>query len=1071
MKYFILAIISVFIHVQVFSQEICNNGIDDDADGLIDLNDNTDCFCNGIGGGGGPIPSLIPNPSFENMACCPTSYSEVSCAQGWVQASTPTSDYMNTCGIVFGAATAAGLVPFPDGNGILGTIFSPGWQEYVGSCLSSPMLAGTSYTLEFSIASTPIDGSGNVCNGGVIDFSNIDITLFGATNCSSLPYSGNDCPMTVSGWQTLDFVNYNPSPSWGVISITFTPTTNINAIILGSPCTLPPTYLSPPSGCYPYFYYDNLILNTTSSFSPVTVTPSGDICSGNASATATAGTAGGTWQWYFNNVAIVGQTGATLNVSAVGLGFGEYTAVYTLSGQCDGAATTFTGSAPNPTITPAGPFCSTSGNQNLTAATTGGTWTASCGACINSSTGQFNPSLATIGNNTITYSFGGACPASDTETILVEETTISGTNVTDLLCAGVCTGQIIINATGATQYSINGGTSFQASNTFSNLCAGTYNIVSQTATAGCQAVSTASIQTPVALTLPTSFVDENCFGSCDGVAIVAPQGGVSPYDYVWANGAGNFPTNNNLCAGNYSVTVTDDNGCIATTSITISSPPQVTISNISMTQESCTGSCDGTITITSSQATQFSIDNGMNFQASNIFTNICSGNYDIVVKDNNDCESTGTIMVTSPNPLIITPGTNSTICIGQSADVSATSTGGSGSITFIWDNGLPNGSTNSVSPTTTTTYNVYAEDANGCSTSPVVITVTVHPILQVTAQSDQAICPGENAMITANASGGNNGPYNYSWNDGSGNILFGATQTVSPTITTTYTVTATDNCGTPSATDAVTITVNPVPNVIFIADNLSGCDPVSVNFTNTTNAANVGTCFWDFGDGNTSSDCNPSHIYTTPGCYSVTLTVTSPFGCVSSTVINNMICDFAIPVADFSFSPQPTNLFNTDIEFLNLSSGALSYFWDFGIFGTSNLSTPPVVIFPDDNPGTYPVCLIATSPDNCIDTVCYDVIIDDVFILYVPNAFTPDNDDLNDMFYPVINGIEPSNYQFMIFNRWGELIFESDTPGFGWDGRYKGLDCKEDTYVWKLIVKDNIEGKKKVFYGHVNLLR
>ena len=109
----ILLIGSLIFSSSAFSQEICNNGIDDDGDGLIDLNDAVDCNCTPISTSG---PSLIPNSSFENMACCPSSYSQVNCASGWVQATDATSDYMNTCGFVMGAATAAGLVPFPDGN-------------------------------------------------------------------------------------------------------------------------------------------------------------------------------------------------------------------------------------------------------------------------------------------------------------------------------------------------------------------------------------------------------------------------------------------------------------------------------------------------------------------------------------------------------------------------------------------------------------------------------------------------------------------------------------------------------------------------------------------------------------------------------------------------------------------------------------------------------------------------------------------------------------------------------------------------------------------------------------------
>jgi len=722
-----------------------------------------------------------------------------------------------------------------------------------------------------------------------------------------------------------------------------------------------------------------------------------------------------------------------------------------------------------PVIDPAGPFCSTAAPVILTSNIAGGTWSATCGTCINAATGSFDPTLATVGNNTITYSIAGACSGSDTEVIQIESIGAPVIANTDIDCFGNCIGTITLTATGATQFSIDGGTTFQATGNFNSLCANTYNLVAQSPI-GCQVTGTATIVEPLPLLLPTAFTDETCFGSCDGVAIVAPQDGTSPYSYSWSNGGGNVPTINNLCVGIYTVTVTDNNGCIEVTNITVGGPAQVLITSIVEVDETCTNSCDGSITITAPLATQFSIDGGVTFQASNVFNGVCSGTYNVVVQDATPCQATGTATVTTPNPLNIIAGPNSTICIGQSATVSATANGGTAPVTLIWDNGLPNGSPHNVTPAATTTYTVFAQDGNGCSTSPVQIIVTLNPPLDVVAQSNQAICPGFSANISALASGGNGGPYTYSWNDGAGNILNGANQTVSPAVTTNYTVTASDNCGTPVATDVVTITVNPLPVVTFVADNLQGCTPVSVNFSNTTNAALTGSCFWDFGDGTTSATCDPNHVYTVPGCYTVTLTVTSPDGCIASATVVNMICVFAYPVAEFSFGPQPTDILNTEIFFTNETTLGVAYEWDFDGLGTSQ-STNPSFVFPNIDPGTYPVCLATVSADGCVDTVCHDVIILDLFLIYVPNTFTPDNDGINDYFFPVLDGYDPLNFKMMIFNRWGELIFESGSPESKWDGTYKGIMSKEDTYVWKILTKDVGTGKKREFIGHVNLLK
>ena len=131
-------------------QEICDNGIDDDFDGLIDLNDTIDCVCAGFATSSQDT-SLIPNYSFENMNCCPNTFSQLNCADTWLQASTATSDYYNTCGFT----SIAGMAPplgRPDGSGYVGFYngaTDPQYKEYIGACLTNTMVTGTSYTIDF----------------------------------------------------------------------------------------------------------------------------------------------------------------------------------------------------------------------------------------------------------------------------------------------------------------------------------------------------------------------------------------------------------------------------------------------------------------------------------------------------------------------------------------------------------------------------------------------------------------------------------------------------------------------------------------------------------------------------------------------------------------------------------------------------------------------------------------------------------------------------------------------------------------------------------------------------------
>jgi gliding motility-associated-like protein len=270
--------------------------------------------------------------------------------------------------------------------------------------------------------------------------------------------------------------------------------------------------------------------------------------------------------------------------------------------------------------------------------------------------------------------------------------------------------------------------------------------------------------------------------------------------------------------------------------------------------------------------------------------------------------------------------------------------------------------------------------------------------------------------------------------------------------------------------------VNPLPQVSFAGDTLVGCSPVCVNFSDLTviSTGSIAQWNWNFGDGTISTTQNPVHCYTNPTfntmTFDVTLSVVSSAGCSSTQTVPNMVTVFGIPDAEFTFGPQPATIMFPEIEFTNLSAGASTYLWTFDIYGTST-QTDPVFTFPDDTSGNYLVCLTATSSNGCVDTICHLVIIDEVFSLYVPNAFTPDGDGTNDIFYPVIKGYNPEYFDLMIFNRWGELIYQTDNAANGWDGTHKGTKAKSDVYVWKIKARDTKYNERKSFYGHVSLLR
>ena len=519
--------------------------------------------------------------------------------------------------------------------------------------------------------------------------------------------------------------------------------------------------------------------------------------------------------------------------------------------------------------------------------------------------------------------------------------------------------------------------------------------------------------------------------------------------------------------------MTDGNGCFIDTTVTLVGPAAAVITNVIEVDESCPGMCDGSLEVVASNVTQYSID-GVNFVAGSIFTNLCSGSYTVYAQDVNGCSTTAPAEVSSPIVVGVSVTATSPICIGGSSFLDGTTTGGTQPFTYAWSDNA--GSVvfatedGNVSPVLDEVYTFTATDANGCSAATNVL-VQVNDPLSLSVFGDTPICDGSASSLSALASGGDGGPYTYTWDQGLG---VGQNQTVFPTQTTVYTVTVTDGCETPPISDQVTVTVNTVPAISFTGDQLSGCVPVTTNFSDNLVPAGS-SCLWNFGDGGTSTQCgNPSYVFTQPGCWDVTLTVTTAEGCVETVTIPNYVCVFEYPTADFTFGPQPTTVMHPTIDFDNLSSNADLYNWTFDVGGLEDESTleNPQYTFPGANPGTYEVCLEAITVEGCADAICQNVAIDEEFLLYVPNAFTPGGGDLlNNEFKPIVKGEDPLKYSFMVFNRWGELIFETSHSSEGWDGTYKGLMSQQDVYVWKVTCTDASSKEPHEYIGHVTLLK
>jgi len=357
-------------------------------------------------------------------------------------------------------------------------------------------------------------------------------------------------------------------------------------------------------------------------------------------------------------------------------------------------------------------------------------------------------------------------------------------------------------------------------------------------------------------------------------------------------------------------------------------------------------------------------------------------------------------------------------------------------------------------------YSSIFSSVNGCD-SIIITDIVVNELPIIDAGSSTSLCDGESITLTANNPNG----ASLAWDNG---ITNGTPFT--PTSSLTYTVTATDanNC---ISTDFVIVTVNQNPTASFNADELFGCAPLEVTFTNTS-LGSLTQCNWDFGNGQTASGCGTiSNTFNSIGAQTVSLSIVDANGCASSVTNTDYINVYLQPEASFTALNNPTNILKPEVNFINSSLNSNFYVWNFGDNSGNSNETNPTHLYSNEDPGNYEVTLIAYN-GTCTDTAMLLIVIDDVIIYYVPNTFTPDGDAINQTFKPVFtSGYDPYDYQLLIFNRWGELLFESHNTEIGWDGTYNGIVVQDGIYSWTLEFKETMSDARHSVQGHVNLLR
>jgi gliding motility-associated-like protein len=660
-----------------------------------------------------------------------------------------------------------------------------------------------------------------------------------------------------------------------------------------------------------------------------------------------------------------------------------------------------------------------------------------------------------VGVYTVVVTDTNGCVVNATATILqtlsqvpVAINNLSGTTV--LTCASPI---INVQATGGVTYTWTGGSSINtAANSFTLPGQYTVNMIDPN---GCPVSQNITLTQNVVL--PPVQITNNSGATvidCNNATInLSASGGGQ---YAWNNGLGSNVNVSIATAGTYTVVVTASNGCVdsSTVIVTVAPTPLVTISDtaicsgqsVTLSPTYFPGGAGGTIIWSTAQSTPTITVSPATTTTYNILYNYngCPATEDVVVTVN----QTPTVNVT-----------NSTICLGDNTQLTATPNAPGGS--YLWTLGGETTSSISISPATNTNYTVVYTLA-GCASAPSNGSVTVNPIPTVTVNSI-TICQGDVDSLTAtpNLPGGT-----YLWSQGGETT---STIAVNPQLNSNYSVVYTLN-GCVSNSAQGTVSVNPLPAAIFIADTLTGCAPLSVQFNaDTTNQ--LATYQWAGSNGASGIGDQASLVFSNTGCYDITLTATMN-GCVNSTTTNGYICVQENPTANFSTSINDFTQPNESVTFINNSIGASGYIWSFGD-GTLGNELNPIHLYSGTNNG-FTITLIATTSMGCMDSTSMTIGYEETASFYIPNTFTPDGDKFNQTFNPIFSsGIDYQNYTMLIYNRWGEIVFETHDVAIGWDGSYgtEGLDAQPGVYTYQITVKIPETDERKIIAGHVNLLR
>lgn len=395
------------------------------------------------------------------------------------------------------------------------------------------------------------------------------------------------------------------------------------------------------------------------------------------------------------------------------------------------------------------------------------------------------------------------------------------------------------------------------------------------------------------------------------------------------------------------------------------------------------------------------------------------------------------------------------LCAGDSIQLTAAAYAG-----IWWEDGYVNQAW-FTGPVGVHQFVVHGVDSNGCASSDTTH-IEVYPLPNLVAGNDTTVCSGSTLLLQAN------GATQYQW---SNQVMNGSIISIDTNQDLSVLGISEHGC---QAIDSIHIGIDSIPSLAFTIAPNNGCIPVEINLQNQSTGNSFTQVQWLSSNGALAFGDSAQLLFTEVGCFNLTQTVTTSLGCNYSTTQSNIICTNPLPTSQFWLPQTPFSTMNYGGNFTNLSIGAGGYLWDFGDGSEQSNEEQPYHNFPAQASASYQVMLIAYNEFGCSDTSFQIVQLTDELAYYVPNSFTPDGNQYNNVWQPVFTeGLDPQAYHAIIYNRWGEIIWESYDVAVGWDGTYglNGIKVQDDVYIYNITFGYKNSAKKERINGHIVLIK